>query len=71
MHLTSLCLATLLRRHPWAEEVLEWHGIDVHEVDQTLTLHALCWLRRLDEHQLARDLEAARLMLETTEPLAV
>lgn len=56
----SMSVSTLLRQHPWAEEVLEWHGVDPFEVDEHLSLGALCWLRHIDASRLARDLLSAQ-----------
>ncbi|MEO0605279.1 MAG: hypothetical protein AAF211_27870 [Myxococcota bacterium] len=73
----QLSLANLIRRHPWAEEVLEWHGVTADAEDATLSIEALCWLRGVDPHRLERDLWAADpdadcwAPLPTTQPEAL
>ena len=59
MAFTNMSISSLLRTHPWAEEVLEWHGVDVMEVERHLTLGALCWLENLDPSRVVLDLAAA------------
>ena len=58
MQLSNMRVTTVLRRHPWAEEVLEWHGVDVDTIDDNLTLGAVCALRDLDPKRLETDLLA-------------
>ena len=59
MQYANVSVATLLERHPWAHEVLEWHGVDPYSVDAQLSLGTLCWLNRLDPVRLTRDLISA------------
>lgn len=59
MSYLTVSVATLTRRHPWAREVLEWHGVDLDTVDATLSLSALCWLKQIDPDRVARDLMVA------------
>lgn len=55
----GVSLRSLLRRHPWAEEVLGWHRIDPSGLDANLSLDAACWLLGRDTHRLLADLWAA------------
>lgn len=60
MQYLNTSVATLLRTHPWAEEVLEWHGASLLDVDERMSLSALCWLRGMNTGQVVRDLLAAQ-----------
>jgi hypothetical protein len=60
MAFKNMSISSLLRTHPWAEEVLEWHGVDVMEVERYLSLGALCWLKNLDLSRVVLDLIAAQ-----------
>ena len=65
----TLPLATLLRDHPWASEVLSWHGLSSEAIDQRLSIATLCVLHELDESRLMRDLEARRMAHEGPDEL--
>ena len=51
-------VSSLLAEHPGAREVLAWHGVDPGHVDTRMSVSALCWLHRIDEARLLRDLAA-------------
>lgn len=59
MEFLSVSVGTLVRRHPWAREVLEWHGVDLDQVDPSLSLSGLCWLDGLSQERVVRDLVAS------------
>ena len=56
---STTCVAHLLRDHPWAAQVLAWHGVRADTLDERWSIATLCLLRGLDEAQLLRDLQAA------------
>ncbi len=56
---SSLPVSLLLKDHPWAAEVLAWHGVLVDELDGRMSIAALCCFQDLDEDRLLRDLAAA------------
>ena len=60
MQYLNVCVSTLLYRHPWAAEVLEWHGVDLETVEPRLSIGALCWLESIDHRRLMRDLIASQ-----------
>lgn len=60
MDLANMGVATLLRRHPYAEEVLDWHGVDVATLEPTITVAGLCLDQRLDVERFVRDLLMVR-----------
>ena len=65
-------VSTLMLRHPYAEEVFAWHGVDPHEERYSrMSLYALCWVRGIELQQLLADLEQAVAAEEdTTEELS-
>ena len=61
MRYRTQSVRTLLRTHPWTEEVLAHHGIDVDRIDPSMSLDALCWLYALDVHAVVGDLQMAEV----------
>lgn len=59
MKYLNMNVAMLLQRHPWAQDVLEWHRIDVDRVDPCLSLAAVCVVEQVQPETLLRDLRAA------------
>ncbi|MCB9669853.1 MAG: hypothetical protein H6734_10315 [Alphaproteobacteria bacterium] len=55
----SRSLQSLVRDNPWAEEVLDWHGLSVDQVDPTMSLGTAAWLFGRDIRQIEADLDAA------------
>jgi len=55
----TMSVASLLRQHPWAEDVLQWHGVELDRLDPSLSLSAVCWLECLQPEVVVRDLLAA------------
>ena len=58
MYYRSKSIQTLLRHHPWSEDVLGWYGVDIERVDPSASLETVCWLHRLDPAQVVADLVA-------------
>lgn len=56
----DLTVADLVDRYPWAEDVLQWHGVSLESPDLDAPLRALCWLQDIDTEELLEDLCAVR-----------
>lgn len=50
-------VSSVLEQHPYAEDVLAWHGVRLDDTLRDLSLYALCWIRGLELGTLIRDLE--------------
>lgn len=59
MSYANKSIPTLLRMNPWTEDVFDWYGIDLGDVDPSTSLETVCWLFRLNTADVVRDLEAA------------
>jgi DNA-directed RNA polymerase subunit delta len=60
MHITpNTSIGRLLERHPEAEEVMAWYGVDLEEYRPSLTIESLCRYARLDVDDVISDLEAS------------
>ncbi|HHO50706.1 MAG TPA: hypothetical protein ENK18_07475 [Deltaproteobacteria bacterium] len=51
-------IGEIIARHPWAEEVLAWHGVSVEASSLRSPLRVLCWLHALDAEELVSNLHA-------------
>ncbi len=66
MH-TSMSVSRLLQLYPYAEDALDWHGIEHRDLPPTMTIEELMRIDGVDGSRLLSDLRQVEMLYEGEE----